>query len=117
MPYQTPFITDGIYHIYNRGTRKGRIFQSPNDHKRWHELIYWCKTYNYPYSTYLQRTERAENQEHPKKDILNKLNTSYRLEKAPVEILANVELDNHFHLLIRQTQDRGISKFMSRLQT
>lgn len=117
MPYQIPLITNEIYHIYNRGIRKDKIFRSPANHKRWHDLLYWCKTYNYPYSTYLQRIERAENQEYPKKDILNKLNTSYRLEKAPVEILANVELDNHFHLLIRQTQDGGISKFMSRLQT
>jgi len=117
MPYQVPLITDEVYHIYNRGIRKDRIFRSPQDHKRWLDLLYWCKTYNYPYSTYLQRIAKANNQDYAQKDILNKLNTIYKLENSPVEILAHVELDNHYHLLIRQTQGDGISKFMSRLQT
>jgi len=117
MPYQIPLITNEIYHIYNRGIRKDKIFRSPKDHKRWHELLYWCKTYNYPYSRYLQRIVKANNQDHAQTDILDNICNIYKLESSPVEILANVELDNHFHLLIRQTQDGGISKFMSRLQT
>ena len=34
-----------------------------------------------------------------------------------VEIVAYAQMDNHFHLLIKEIQDSGIVKFMSKLLT
>lgn len=98
MPYRfIPFVTGQIYHIYNRGTEKRHIFESDRDRSRFIKtLIYYKIEGPKPkFSTF------------KKKDFLG--------NKQIVEIFCYCLMPNHFHLLIKQTKDGGITEFMSKV--
>jgi len=102
-----PFVTGEYYHIYNRGIDKRLIFKSKNDYERFIMLLYVCNS-NKEQSF---RLDNLINQQHKTfEEILI-------LEKAKVfvSIGAWCLMTNHFHLLIRQEVDGGITKFMRKL--
>lgn len=104
-----PFITGEYYHIYNRGIDKRNIFKLERDYERFMMLLYICNS----------------SSEHPLRldDILNKQQRSFRevlvMDKGKplVSIGAWCLMTNHFHLLIKQEIDGGISKFMKKVGT
>lgn len=101
MPYRIiPFVNDHFYHIYNRGVEKRTIFENRRDHDR------FLKT--------LQYYQLAGPKPRFSKFFVNK---SFKPELAEkiVEIIAYCLMPNHFHLLIKQLKDRGISEFLSKL--
>ncbi|QQG43564.1 MAG: transposase [Candidatus Daviesbacteria bacterium] len=96
----TPLVNEQIYHIYNRGTEKRRIF----DNKR-------C------YSRFIQ-TIRYYQLEGPKPKFSNFIKQKLfnpDPEKKIVEIICYCLMPNHFHLLVKQLKDGGISEFMRKL--
>lgn len=117
MPKRLSLGTDKIYHIFNRGVRKSDLFLSNAHYRRWEELLYWCLHYDYSYSIYLQRVRQIKKEGNNTKLITENLEKTRSYKKPPVEILANVEMSNHFHLVLRQRVDHGISRFMHKLQT
>ena len=100
-----PFITGEYYHIYNRGIDKRIIFKLSKDYERFIMLLY------------LANSEESFNLA----DILNKRNKSFNevmtfnRGKKLVSLGAWCLMTNHFHLLIRQEVDGGITKFMKKL--
>ena len=102
-----PFITDEYYHIYNRGIDKRVIFKANRDYERFMMLLYLANS---------DDSFRLDN-------ILDKQNRSFikilLLDKGNriVSIGAWCMMTNHFHLLIRQEVDGGITKFMKKLGT
>lgn len=117
----TQFVTGNIYHIYNRGVRKGNIFFDNADYRRWEDVLYWCLTYDYPYSRYKNRIRQGILDGGDSKKVANEITQEmdqiYRLETSPVEILCYAHMPNHFHLSLRQTVDRGINDYMHRIST
>lgn len=100
-----PFSVGSIVHITNRGTRGIEIVRDIADRKRFEQLLYYL---NDSFTDDNWRKIIAERApfERP----------SYWPEREPlVRILAWTLLPNHFHLLIEETQEGGISKFMQRL--
>jgi putative transposase len=102
-----PFITGEYYHIYNRGIDKRNIFKLERDYERFMMLLYI-----------------ANNQDVLKLDnLINVLHKNYDqimvLDKGEplVSIGAWCLMTNHFHLLVRQEVDGGITKFMRKLGT
>lgn len=102
-----PFVTGEYYHLYNRGIDKRVIFKSQGDYRRFMMLLYI-----------------ANNQDVLKIDNLtNILHKNYEeimiMEKGKplVSIGAWCLMSNHFHLLVRQEIDGGITKFMRKLGT
>jgi len=100
-----PFLTGEYYHIYNRGIDKRDIFKSDKDYERFIMLLYV-----------------ANNQDVLKLDnLINILHKNYAqimiLDKgAPlVSIGAWCLMTNHFHILVRQEVDGGITKFMRKV--
>ena len=100
-----PFITGEYYHIYNRGIDKRDIFKKNKDYERFMMLLYI-----------------ANNQDVIKLDnLINILHKDYKqimiLDKGNplVSIGAWCLMTNHFHLLVRQEVDGGITKFMRKL--
>lgn len=92
------FGNEEIYHIYNRGTDKRPIFSNMADVGRFIESM------------------QLMNSISPIKGIKHFHQKKNQEESEPlVEILAYSLLDNHFHLLLKQTAPDGISKFMHRL--
>ncbi len=100
-----PFITGEYYHVYNRGIDKRVIYKSNKDYERFMILLYFANS---------QNTFRID-------DILNRYNRVFDdimvLNKGDslVSVGAWCLMPNHFHLLIRQDVDGGITKFMRKL--
>lgn len=98
-----PFVTGEYYHIYNRGIDKRIIFKSKRDYERFMMLLYLANS----------------NDSFRLDDILNNKTFSEILVldkgKPLISIGAWCLMINHFHLLIRQEVDGGITKFMRKL--
>ena len=125
MPRQNrKFEVGGVYHIFNRGVEKRKIFLKNQDYSRfilaleflnnkqsidiWHALFRNDNlstgggTVPPPVDSRLLIRERLENFRGKKK-------------KPIVEILAFALMPNHFHLILREIQEGGISLFMRKL--
>jgi putative transposase len=100
----TPFVSGEYYHLYNRGNSKQTIFHDKEDYYRFTNLLYTCNgTNNF-------------------RDFLVKNTTEkdpYLFERGKqiVSIGAYVLMSNHFHILITEKEENGISKFMQKLST
>jgi len=100
-----PFITGEYYHIYNRGIDKRVIFKLKKDYERFMMLLYVSNS---------KETFRLDN-------LINRLDKTFNeilvLDKGEslVSIGAWCLMINHFHLLVRQEVDGGITKFMRKL--
>ena len=97
------FAPGEFYHIYNRGVEKRSIFSSDTDRKRFQALLYLCngnKAVVYR-SAYIQGS------------------TLYMVDAGDksIAIGAYVLMPNHFHLLVKETSENGITEFMRRLTT
>lgn len=97
-----PLINKEIYHIYNRGVDKRDIFNDKNDIYRFLESI---KEFN--------RLEKIESLANLRKfkQIGAKLLSGEKL----VEIIAYCLNPNHFHFILRQSVDNGITKYMHKI--
>lgn len=97
------FTEGGYYHIYNRGVAKQDIFLSPQDYT---VFLRFLKEYLLPVN-------------HPDLKALQTLSP----RRYPVNCHENVKLlayclmPNHFHLLAKNTTQKGIEKFMRALGT
>lgn len=98
------FSSHEIYHIYQRGNEKRKIFLDPRDHLRFLMLLYVCNT---------------ETSIHLSDHNTKQWKTVFELKKPDslVEIVAYCLMPNHFHLLIYEKKQGGISRFMQKLTT
>ncbi|OGD83365.1 hypothetical protein A3J17_03145 [Candidatus Curtissbacteria bacterium RIFCSPLOWO2_02_FULL_40_11] len=105
---KTPIATNEIYHVINRGVNQQPIFGNKYDYERISQLIFYYQFANLPLRfSFLKRLTKGE-----RGKLFENLKKSSRL----VTLLAYCLMPNHFHLLIRQEQDNGISKFLANLQ-
>jgi putative transposase len=99
------FVTGEFYHIYNRGVDKRTIFKLTRDYERFTMLLYLANS---------EESFRIDN-------IINKQHKTFfevlSLDKGKplVSIGAWVLMNNHFHILLKQEVDGGITKFMRKL--
>lgn len=94
------------YHIYNRGNDKRVIFMEPYDYQRFMALLYACNS-----------TDPVNISDHLQKGLTFSEIFDLDRESTLVEIGAYCLMPNHFHLLIREKSENGISKFMQKLTT
>ena len=92
-----PLATDEIYHVFNRGVDKRVIYNDNKDYIRFYESLY-----------YFNCVEPTTNLGFAK--IQN-----YKSVQKLVAIEAYCLLPNHFHLLVKQKVDGGISEFIRRI--
>ncbi len=105
MPSKREKLAIGEYsHIYNRGTDKRPIFNKEEDIERFIESMYIFNTIK-PTLSLIR-----------KKDDIDYSVGVGPLQEPLVEIVAYSLLPNHFHFLVKQITDGGISEFMKRLQ-
>lgn len=100
MPYRiTPFVNDQFYHLYNRGVNKQQVFSDSRNYNRFIKTLFYYQIAN------------------PKPRFsLYSPNGIYTLDpsKKIVDIVAYCLMPNHFHILVKQLKDGGISEFMRR---
>ena len=94
---KVPFVEGEYYHIYNRGVDKRSIFEDRKDLKRFFQSIKEFNTIE-PIGSIFENT-------------FNKEESSKKL----VEIICYCLNPNHFHLILGQFVENGISEFMKRL--
>ncbi len=100
------FSVDEFYHIYNRGTDKRVIFTDINDHNRFVLLLRLCNSATQVDISHKLREGLSFTE-------LMTIDVSDRL----VDIGAYCLMPNHFHLIVRENQEGGISRFMKKLLT
>jgi len=97
---QPEFVNNEIYHIYNRGVEKRDIFSEEKDYFRFiHDLL----EFNDILSAGRFSEVGLPKVENPRKLLIN--------------ILAFCLMPNHYHLLLMQKKEGGITKFMRKMGT
>lgn len=91
------FAIDEFYHLYNRGVDKRVIFLDKEDCEHFRYLLHLCNT----------------NQ----KIHLSRLPLSFEKDEPIVAIGLYCLMPNHFHILVKEIEEGGISKFMLKLTT
>ncbi len=99
-----PLAPQEIYHVYNRGTEKRTIFTTKKDWDRFVALLHLCNGTKAIRMHDLQGKTFEELLEQDRGEPL-------------VDIGAYCLMPNHFHLLLKQRANNGISKFMQKLIT
>lgn len=94
-----PLVTGEIYHVYNRGADKRTVFKYTEDFLRFYRSMLLFNSQepiiNFSFA-------------HAHKDDIK--------DRSPlVEIHAYSILDNHFHFLVKQLSDGGISEYLKRI--
>ena len=90
------FANENFYHIFNRGVEKRRIFSNDKDHER---FLRGLKHYSQERRKLSRRTSQKGD------------DSTWN----PVEIVGYCLMPNHFHLLIKQASEDGVSLFMNHL--
>ncbi len=104
MQRKIKFSEGEYYHIYNRGIEKRTIFLDEADYKRF-VFVLFCANDIIRFNS---------------RDIKRQFALglpSGKRENSIIEIGAFCLMPNHFHLLIKETTEGGISKFMSKIMT
>jgi putative transposase len=102
------FAPDEYYHLYNRGVDKRVIFVSDEDKDRFCESIYLFNDKNHACVSG-NKVERGS--------TLSCAEVLPDMREHLVSILAFKLMHNHYHILVREELDGGISEFMHRLGT
>jgi putative transposase len=100
MPSRTfPFVNGEYYHIYNRGVAKMPIFTNFFDYRRFTKSMIYYQI------------------EGPKPKFSRFVPASVPLNEKNkiVEIVCYCLMSNHFHFLLMQKKDGGITEFVSKL--
>ncbi|KKR42997.1 hypothetical protein A2356_00030 [Candidatus Nomurabacteria bacterium RIFOXYB1_FULL_39_16] len=95
------------YHIYSRGVEKRKIFMNTKDYNRFVALLY-IMNQDAPFT--------MGNFLRDKNKSLEDIFTEKR-EKTLVSVLGYCLMPNHFHLILYENSEGGISKFMGKLLT
>jgi len=89
------------YHIYNRGVEKRQIFSDDKDRERFQSLLYLCNSREPVVYRLIQGSTLYEQ----------------NVGKKIVAIGAYILMPNHFHLLVKEIAEDGITDFMRKITT
>jgi len=95
------FEENEFYHVYNRGIDKRTIFLDDAGKRRFLKLLYLCNS-----------SKPVNLRELPKGETFV-LDRGKRL----VDVCAYCMMDNHFHLLLKEFKEGGLSLFMQKIST
>ena len=110
---KTKFQNDYYYHIYNRGVDKRDIFMDEKDYVRF--LISMREFNTLRQIDSLRRVNQIKRESAPE-SAPRALASALGADSASlVEIIAYSLLPNHYHLLLKQIIEGGVSKFMQKL--
>lgn len=100
--HRKDILTSGrIYHIFNRGVNKQKIFFSEEDYHRFLQVA----------AHYLTNKKQFSHTKKPHSDTVSEIN---RIDPK-VEILTYCLMPNHFHILVKQLSDNGITWYLQHI--
>ncbi len=100
------FSINEYYHLYNRGTDKRKIFTGAKEYSRFLVLMYLCNS-----------DKKVDIGDYLRQGLT--LSEIFQMDKGEelVDIGCYCLMPNHFHMLVREKIEGGISLFMQKLQT
>ncbi len=105
MERKVKFAVGEYYHLYSRGVEKRKVFLDTKDHERFIALMYIMNQSNpFHFGNFLKFNKIEEIYNEPRANPL-------------VTILSYTLMSNHFHILVYEHTEGGISKFMMKLLT
>lgn len=108
MPIRKTLLKNGyFYHIFSRGANRMPIFQSKRDFQRFINLVDYYRFADCQIKYSHLKTLSTETREEIKSNLKEKL----------IGIISYCLMPNHFHFVLRQEKDSGISTFMRNLLT
>lgn len=104
-----PLVNDHYYHIFNRGVEHRPTFTSKKEYSRALFSMNYYKFSDLPikYSYFVKQSAIR------RMELLKELEMKH---KKLVDIICYCFMSNHFHFLLKQNFDKGISKFMGDYQ-
>ena len=108
MNYRQPLINGEIYHVYNRGIDRRPTFTTQREFKRALQTA--------EYYRFADRQIRLSH--YLSKDSISQQQVRHMQVNSGeiVSVIAFCLMRNHFHFLIRQNCDNGVSEFVSQFQ-
>jgi len=112
------FATGEVYHVFNRGVEKRNIFLNQKDYFRFIHDLYEFNDINPAFNLgfHFDNYGRLKQVKLTKSDFASLVGGGKR-RKPLVEILCFCLMPNHYHLLLRQLVNGGITQFMRKLGT
>lgn len=107
---KTPLQTDEYYHIYNRGVDKRNIFLDKYDYLK---FLTGMKEFNQ--SEPIESLYRLNQLKYKASRTLQNCSVLDATQTPLVKIVCYCLLPNHYHLILKQLIENGISKFMLKL--
>lgn len=104
MPYrEDPLVTGEIYHLFNRGITGLQTFTNDGDYSRFTNTFKYYLSIPTPirFSNFIRLPESRKN------ELLDQITTDTR-----VDILTYCLMPNHFHFLLKQKLDHGLSDYL-----
>jgi len=100
-----PLVTNEIYHVINRGNASMPIFKKKYDYQKFIQtfLYYQNDNLSFRFSKLLELSQSE------KEEILKKLKIKKDLL---IEIIAYCLMPNHYHFILMQAKDEGITNFI-----
>lgn len=100
------FANGEIYHIYNRGVERRPVFTNKREHQRAVDLLKYYRFAHLPmrYSQLLSLPSPAQ------ETVWERIRKENNYE---VLIIAYCLMPNHFHLVVKQSNDGGVSRYMA----
>jgi len=110
---KTQFVPEEIYHLCGRGNEKQKLFLDARDYARFLFLILYFQgnvSINHisGYVSFFVKRRAF--------DISKKLKDKL-LAKRTVELVAFAIMPNHFHIIVEESEENGISEYMQRVLT
>ena len=96
---KVPLATGEYYHVFNRGVAKMRIFNNFYDYNRFLKCVLYYQI----------------DGQKPRFSIFTPETYELDSSKKIVDIISYCFMPNHFHFMLKQTRDGGISEFISKI--
>lgn len=103
-----PLVTDQVYHIFNKSQGNIPVFQSTRSGQAMLDAIWYYQYQKVPMKLSYFRAQSKKDRE--------MISTGLLTTPHYINLLAYCLMPNHYHLLIKQTADNGISKYMGNVQ-
>lgn len=110
---KTRISVNEYYHIYNRGNDKQKIFLDERD---WARFLFLILYFQSPSTSFLNNLGRPVSY-FVKHSVFNisKKSINEIVKTRYVELVSFTNMTNHFHLIIREIKEGGISRYMQRV--
>jgi putative transposase len=110
--------TGEIYHIFNRGVEKRNIFREGIDYTRFIHNLFEFNDMNPAGKWYISQTTKQQSKSNHISEVqLPKYMKEAHTRKILVEIFSFCLMPNHYHLMLRQVSENGISEFIRKIGT